>query len=289
MFLPTPPYGVSYQTQSGKFGVIKGDKKRHDALYALLVNSLRQLAKHAENDAAFYIWHASSTRKDFEEAMAAAGIEEKQYLIWAKPSIVLGHADYHWAHEPCFYGAKVGTAPAFHGDRKQQTVWRIAPVSADAGAVIGPGVLILDGNGRQIFIQPKAPKGKKVRTVRLAGDVKAVVLSADESNTDLWEIARDSGAEHPTQKPVELAARGIENSTAPGGLVCDAFLGSGTTLIAAETTGRVCFGSELDPVYADVIVQRWQRIASAEATLEGDGRTFAEIAKERTKKGEDKR
>jgi DNA modification methylase len=66
-----------------------------------------------------------------------------------------------------------------------------------------------------------------------------------------------------------------------GELVYDPFLGSGTTLAAAELTERVCYGVELDPKYDDVIVQRWQSLSGKQATLEGDGRTFEEIARER--------
>ncbi len=66
-----------------------------------------------------------------------------------------------------------------------------------------------------------------------------------------------------------------------GELVYEPFLGSGTTLAAAELTDRVCYGIELDPKYVDVVVQRWQTLSGKEAILDGDGRTFAEIAKER--------
>jgi len=58
-------------------------------------------------------------------------------------------------------------------------------------------------------------------------------------------------------------------------------MGSGTTLIAAETTGRVCLGIELNPAYVDVAVDRWQQLTGETATLEGDGRSFDEIADER--------
>ena len=75
--------------------------------------------------------------------------------------------------------------------------------------------------------------------------------------------------------------RPIENNSAPGQPVYDPFLGSGTTMIAAETTGRACYGTELNPVYVDVIVRRWQAFTGKEATLVGDGRTFAEVAEER--------
>jgi len=87
--------------------------------------------------------------------------------------------------------------------------------------------------------------------------------------------------DHPTQKPVDLMRRPILNHLKRGELVYDPFLGSGTTLAAAELTERVCLGIELDPKYADVIVQRFQTLASTKATLDGDGRTFEEIAEAR--------
>jgi hypothetical protein len=85
--------------------------------------------------------------------------------------------------------------------------------------------------------------------------------------------------DHPTQKPVELMRRPILNYTKPGELVYDPFLGSGTTLAAAEVTG--CYGLELDPKYADVVVERWQALSGKKATIEGDGRTFDAIATDR--------
>jgi DNA modification methylase len=89
--------------------------------------------------------------------------------------------------------------------------------------------------------------------------------------------------DHPTQKPVELMRRPILNHLRRGELVYDPFLGSGTTLAAAELTERVCFGLELDPKYVDVIIQRWQGLSGKKATLDGDGRTFDEVAQERQK------
>ena len=91
--------------------------------------------------------------------------------------------------------------------------------------------------------------------------------------------------DHPTQKPVELMRRPVLNHTDSGAVVYDPFLGSGTTLIAAEQTGRVCMGIELDPKYVDVIVLRWQQLTGAIARLEGDGRTFHEVDAERQRLG----
>ena len=73
----------------------------------------------------------------------------------------------------------------------------------------------------------------------------------------------------------------ILNHTNRGEIVYDPFLGSGTTLAAAELAERICFGIELDPKYVDVIVQRWQTLAGKQAVLEGDGRSFDEIAQDR--------
>jgi DNA modification methylase len=89
--------------------------------------------------------------------------------------------------------------------------------------------------------------------------------------------------DHPTQKPVDLMRRPILNHLRRGELVYDPFLGSGTTLAAAELTERVCYGLELDPKYVDVIVQRWQGLSGKKATLEGDGRPFDEVAQEKQK------
>ena len=87
--------------------------------------------------------------------------------------------------------------------------------------------------------------------------------------------------DHPTQKPIEMMRRPILNHTQRGELVYEPFLGSGTTLAAAEVTERVCYGMELDPKYVDVVVSRWQALSGERAHLDGDGRTFDEVAEER--------
>jgi DNA modification methylase len=89
--------------------------------------------------------------------------------------------------------------------------------------------------------------------------------------------------DHPTQKPIELMRRPILNHLRRGELVYDPFLGSGTTVAAGQLAERVCYGIELDPKYVDVTVQRWQSLSGKKATLDGDGRTFDEIAQERGK------
>jgi DNA modification methylase len=106
--------------------------------------------------------------------------------------------------------------------------------------------------------------------------------AGDRSQTTLWPIQHNkSDTGHGTQKPVECMKRPIENNSSPGQAVYDPFVGSGTTIIAAEMTGRACHAIELNPQYIDVCVQRWQNFTGKQATLEGDGRTFDEVARER--------
>jgi DNA modification methylase len=108
--------------------------------------------------------------------------------------------------------------------------------------------------------------------------------TGDRKQTTLWTVpsgGQDAKTSHGTQKPVECMRRPLLNNSDPGQAVYDPFLGSGTTLIAAETTARICLAIELDPLYVDVTVRRWQAFTSAEATLLTNGGKFDKIAKER--------
>jgi len=99
---------------------------------------------------------------------------------------------------------------------------------------------------------------------------------------DIWFVNKPVRNDlHPTMKPIELIARAISNSSEVDGVVLDPFGGSGSTLIACEQTGRRGRLIELDPCYVDVAVLRWQQYTGREATRESDGRTFAEMARER--------
>src|SRR6056297_479163 len=108
--------------------------------------------------------------------------------------------------------------------------------------------------------------------------------TGDRKQSTLWQIpSRDEDAEtvHGTQKPVECMRRPILNNSSPGQAVYEPFSGSGSTLIAAETTGRACHAVELDPAYVDVAVARWEAFTGEEAVLSGEDRSFAEITSER--------
>jgi len=105
----------------------------------------------------------------------------------------------------------------------------------------------------------------------------------DRDQGDVWQIKKPVKNDlHPTMKPVELVERAIRNSSRPGDTVLDCFGGSGTTMIAAEKSGRVARLMELDPKYVDTIVRRWQDYAGRKATRESDGVAFESLASEPT-------
>jgi DNA modification methylase len=103
----------------------------------------------------------------------------------------------------------------------------------------------------------------------------------------LWEIEhRKSDTGHSTQKPIECMKRPIENNSAPGDAIYEPFSGSGTTIIAAELTGRRCHALELSPAYVDVAIRRWQDLTGKQAIHADTGEVFNDLAVARLKKGE---
>ncbi len=108
--------------------------------------------------------------------------------------------------------------------------------------------------------------------------------AGDRKQTTVWNIAsrdQDAATVHGTQKPVDCMRRPMLNNSSPGQAVYEPFCGSGSSLIAAETCGRHSLAVELDRAYVDVSVQRWQAFTGKQATLEGDGRGWAEVAETR--------
>lgn len=202
-------------------------------------------------------------------ALKAVGLIERQYLIWVKPGFGQGHSDYRWAHEPCFYASRDGVKPKFYGDRAEPTVWRASLRRGTEGVVtvVGPGLILRDGAGGTLVITTKTVKGKKVRALRV-DEKRPVLLAGEEPGGTVWEVGRDSATIHPTQKPVELARRALQNSSKEGEVVLDLFGGSGSTLIAAEVTNRQARLMELDPKYADAIIRRWEEFTGKKVVKE---------------------
>lgn len=115
--------------------------------------------------------------------------------------------------------------------------------------------------------------------------------NGDRKQTTVWAIKHQkSETGHSTQKPVECMKRPIENNSSPGQAVYEPFSGSGTTIIAGEMTGRAIYAMELNPLYVDVAIKRWQDFTGQKAIHEQTGRTFEDMASDRysaAKDGED--
>jgi DNA modification methylase len=113
----------------------------------------------------------------------------------------------------------------------------------------------------------------------------------DRTQSTLWQVPnlnpigganQEPATGHGAQKPIELMRRPILNHTARGDIIYDPFLGSGTTLMAAELTERICYGLEIEPRYVDVILSRWQKHTGKLPVLQPDQRTFDQVAAERS-------
>lgn len=170
------------------------------------------------------MFHSSTTQAIFEAALKANDLAVITQLIWNKPSAGLGMNAYRAKHEPFFYVGHKGMTPQFYGDRTNTTV--------------------IDFQKTDESLLKWAKQQKQAEL---------------EGRTTIWTMKRAPVQDyvHPTQKPVELVMYALHNSSKVGDIVLDAFLGSGSTLIGAEKTNRACYGMELDPLFADVIVERW--------------------------------
>jgi len=169
-----------------------------------------------------YIAMSSSELHTLQKAFTECGGHWSTFIIWVKNTFTIGRANYQRQYEPILYGWFEGSSHYWSGRRNLGDVVK-ETLRED---VDGTSWLKIEEGGIE---------------------------------TDIWEVDKPSkNKEHPTMKPVALMTRAITNSSLPGNIVLDSFLGSGSTLIACEKTGRVCYGVELDPKYVDVIIKRWE-------------------------------
>jgi len=245
-----PPYGVSYTgaqiKDSKEWEGLKNDDLREDKLYQFLTKIYKNVHDFTKKNAALYTCYASVNHMIFENALKEAGFIIKQTLIWEKGH-VLGHSDYHWTHEPILYCRKQDQ-PGWYGDRTHKTVILNATIE----------------NLEDL---------KKEELIKMISEIRR--------NSDLIREKKDPSNEylHSTQKPVALSTRMIKNSSRPNDLVIEPCAGSGSTLMACETSGRNCYAMELDAKYVDVILTRWAEFTEKDPVRESDGAKWSEINK----------
>lgn len=229
-----PRYNVNYQGGTKEKLKIQNDKMDKNSFLAFLTDTFCCYYDHLKLGGSFYIWHSDSEGYNFRQALMNANLSHRQLLIWNKNSFVLGRQDYQNKHEPCLYGWKEGAAHYFTPKRNLSSVIDLE-------------------NGKDI---DSLSKGELQDLLK---DILNLPTTVIDENKPL------RNGEHPTMKPIPLIGRLISNSTKKGDIVLDTFGGSGTTLIACEQLGRRCRMMELDPIYADVIINRWEQLSEGKA------------------------
>lgn len=240
LWLTDPPYNVDYTGGNGL--KIKNDKMSKEAFSQFLHTAFKNAYEVMRKGAPYYIWHSDSEGIAFREALLDADLKIHQLIIWTKTKFVLGRLDYQSMHEPCLYGWKEGEKHTWISNRKQTSVIGI-PNQPFTKMADGRYSLKVDG---------------RIYTI----DADAVCT---EEITDCMAFDKPwRSADHPTMKPTALLVYLIKNSSYRNAWVLDNFLGSGSTLIACEQTGRNCLGMEYDPHYCDVIRRRYAEFMSGE-------------------------
>ena len=234
LFATDPPYCIDY-TGAERPG---GGKDWSDTYHEIDIPDAKKFMKsfyevglkHVKENTALYLWHASKRRRDIEDVCTQLNILIHQQIIWVKPCVIMTYSFYCWRHEPCLLMWVRGQKPPYN------------------------------------------PKDKSVGTVWPLGYIKSGDPTTPEYYTDVWELdwdgkKRPSGIEHPTVKPVEAFAIPMRVHTGPGDVCYEPFCGSGSQLIAAEKLGRRCFAMEIEPVFCDVAVKRWEEWTGKKAEL----------------------
>lgn len=236
MVVTDPPYNMAYEgagnTKDRKSKRIMNDKMSSEDFRQFLTDVYRNYYCVMKDGASIYVFYKELGEGVFITALSEGGLTYKQELIWVKNQIVLGGSKYQSMYEPFLMGCKGKSIKVWNGKRNQRSV-----------------IESIDFMGEE----------------ELRDAIKDLMECFDPDI--LREKKQTVNDLHPTMKPVRLIAKLIQNSSNPGDAVMDLFGGSGTTMIAAEQTGRRAYLMELDPKYVDVIVDRWEKFTGKQAKL----------------------
>lgn len=226
-----PPYNVAVSNSQGM--TIENDDMPDENFEEFLNSAFSNLSEALKPGGAFYIWYGDNQDLNFRKACINNDLMIKQCLIWVKNTFTLGRQDYQWRHEPCLYGWKAGDGHYFIDDRTQSTVIESKEINFDT--------LNLE---------------EAIKLLKNIYEVGSTIIRVDKPTMNTI---------HPTMKPLELIGKLVHNSSEKGEIVLDLFGGSGSTLIACEQLGRICYTMEYDPVYIDAIINRWEEYTGEKA------------------------
>lgn len=227
LYVTDPPYNVAYQGGTDEAMTIMNDSMDDVSFRQFLRDAFAVANNHLKPGGAFYIWHADSEGLNFRAAVKETGWLLKQSIIWVKNAIVLGRQDYQWKHEPCLYGWKDGASHYFVDNRSLATV-----------------------------IEEDEENLKEMTKSELISYIKT--MQDTSPTTVFYEDKPVRNDIHPTMKPLKLIARCVLNSSKKGDKVLDSFNGGGSTLMVCERSERICYAMELDPVYVERTIKRWE-------------------------------
>ena len=227
LYVTDPPYNVAYQGGTDEAMTIMNDSMDDVSFRQFLRDAFAVANNHLKPGGAFYIWHADSEGLNFRAAVKETGWLLKQSIIWVKNAIVLGRQDYQWKHEPCLYGWKDGASHYFVDNRSLATV-----------------------------IEEDEENLKEMTKSELISYIKT--MQDTSPTTVFYEDKPVRNDIHPTMKPLKLIARCVLNSSKKGDKILDSFNGGGSTLMVCERSERVCYAMELDTVYVERTIKRWE-------------------------------
>lgn len=227
-----PPYMVDYTGKDRPHGGKDWSNVYHEVDIPDAENFYRDFysiaLKYIDKDTALYLWHADRRLVLIRKIWDELGFLAHQHIIWVKPCTILTFSVYPWRHEPCIFGWQKGSKPFFRPSQKRiGSVWTVG--------------LLRTGD-------PESP----------------------EYYSDIWEVdwegkKRNNGLEHPTVKPTEIFAIPMRVHTKPGDICYEPFSGSGSQIIAGERLNRRVFAMEIEPVFCDVAVRRWEEFTGKKA------------------------
>ena len=231
-----PPYNMGYQgagnTKDRKSKKIMNDKMSAEDFKRFLTDVYTNYFTVMKDGASIYVFYKELGEGIFITAMRDGGLTYKQELIWVKNQLVIGGSKYQSMYEPCLMGCKGKSIKIWNGKRKQRSVIEHIDLMSE-------------------------------------DELRSALLSIlHEEETDIIRENKPLKNDmHPTMKPIKLLAKLIQNSSNKGDIVLDLFGGSGSTLIACEQLDRICYTSELDPKYVDVIIERYESFTGKKAVL----------------------
>ncbi|MGE0267875.1 MAG: DNA methyltransferase [Candidatus Omnitrophota bacterium] len=232
LFSTDPPYCVDYTGANRPNGGRDWSNVYHEIDIPDAVDFIRKFykagLKHIHEGTALYLWHASKRRSDIEGICKELGILIHQEIVWVKPCAILTYSFYSWRHEPCLLMWIKGNKPDYK------------------------------------------PENKSIGSVWPVDYLRSGDPTKPEYHTDVWELdwegkKRNPGLDHPTVKPTEIFAIPMRVHTTPGDICYEPFSGSGSQLIAGERLNRRVFAMEIEPVFCDVAVRRWEEFTGKKA------------------------